>query len=252
MCSVLALPILPSFFSKPGFSGLCVHCPPGQEGSFFMLCISKTYSSITFCDHPSPSPHHYHSELTTSLPSFPQEVVCTMNIRLRLCFLHQTLYSWRLISMPYLYFIPRVLHSNWHTIRYSYYFISWVNDQISSLVAQTVKDSACNGRDLDLIPGSGRSPREGNVNPLQYYCLEISMDRVPWRATVHGVAETDAIEQPTLFNTYYTNLLLSLTKIKFPQYSKRVKSGKELKDEPSTAILKPFLQWNKVLDLRLL
>ena len=78
------------------------------------------------------------------------------------------------------------------------------------------------------------------------------MDRVPWRATVLGVAETDAIEQPTLFNTYYTNLLLSLTKIKFPQYSKRVKSGKELKDEPSTAILKPFLQWNKVLDLRLL
>ena len=103
-----------------------------------------------------------------------------------------------------------------------------------------------------MIPGSGRSPREGNVNPLQYYCLEISIDRVPWRATVHGVAETDAIEQPTLFNTYYTNLLLSLTKIKFPQYSKRVKSGKELKDEPSTAILKPFPQWNKVLDLRLL
>lgn len=53
----------------------CVHCPPGQEGSFFTLCISKTYSSVTFCDHPSPSPHHYHSELTASLPSFPQEVV---------------------------------------------------------------------------------------------------------------------------------------------------------------------------------
>lgn len=138
-CSVLALPILPSFFSKCGFCGLCVHCPPSQEGSFFIFCISKTYSSITFCDHPSLSPHHYHSELTASLPSFPQEVVCTMNIRLCLCFLHQTVYSWRFISMPYLHLIPRALHSNWHTVRYSYYFISWVNDQISSLVVQTVK-----------------------------------------------------------------------------------------------------------------
>ena len=40
-----------------------------------------------------------------------------------------------------------------------------------------------------MIPGSGRSPGEGNGNPLQYFCLENSMDRVPWRATDPGVAK---------------------------------------------------------------
>ena len=40
--------------------------------------------------------------------------------------------------------------------------------------------------DAGLIPGSGRSPGEGNGNPLQYSCLENPMDRGPWRARVHG------------------------------------------------------------------
>ena len=39
------------------------------------------------------------------------------------------------------------------------------------------KESACNARDLDLVPGSGRSSGEGNGYPLQYPCLENSMDR---------------------------------------------------------------------------
>ena len=41
-------------------------------------------------------------------------------------------------------------------------------------------------RDAGSIPGSGRSPGEGNGNPLQYSCLENLMDRGVWRATVHG------------------------------------------------------------------
>ena len=52
------------------------------------------------------------------------------------------------------------------------------------------KDSACNAGELDLIPRSGRPPGEGNGNPLQYSCLENSMDKVTWRATVHGVAKS--------------------------------------------------------------
>ena len=44
--------------------------------------------------------------------------------------------------------------------------------------------------DSGSIPGSGRSPGEGNVNPLQYSCLENFMDRGAWRATVHGVAKS--------------------------------------------------------------
>ena len=42
------------------------------------------------------------------------------------------------------------------------------------------KASAYNAGDLDLIPGSGRSPGEGNGNPLQYPCLKNPMDRVAW------------------------------------------------------------------------
>ena len=53
-----------------------------------------------------------------------------------------------------------------------------------------VKVSACNTGDLGLIPGSGRSPGEGNGNPLQYSCLENPMDGGAWWATVHGVAKS--------------------------------------------------------------
>ena len=52
------------------------------------------------------------------------------------------------------------------------------------------KESACNSGDLGLIPGLGRSPGEGNGYPLQYSCLENSMDRGAWWAIVHGVAKS--------------------------------------------------------------
>ena len=51
------------------------------------------------------------------------------------------------------------------------------------------KASARNAGDLGLIPGSGRSPGEGNGKPLQYSCLENPMDGGAWCATVHGVAK---------------------------------------------------------------
>ena len=53
-----------------------------------------------------------------------------------------------------------------------------------------VKVSACNVEDLGSIPGSGRSPGEGNGNPLQYFCLESPMDGGAWWATVHGAAKS--------------------------------------------------------------
>ena len=52
------------------------------------------------------------------------------------------------------------------------------------------KVSAYNAGDPGSIPGSGRSPGEGNGNPLQYSCLENRMDRGAWWATVHGVAKS--------------------------------------------------------------
>ena len=48
------------------------------------------------------------------------------------------------------------------------------------------KESACNAGDPGLIPGSRRSPGEGNGNPLQYSCLGNPMDREAWWTSVHG------------------------------------------------------------------
>ena len=61
-----------------------------------------------------------------------------------------------------------------------------------------VNASACNVGDPDSIPGLGRSPGEGNAYPLQYSCLENSMNRRALWATVHGVAESDMTERLTL------------------------------------------------------
>ena len=52
------------------------------------------------------------------------------------------------------------------------------------------KESACNAEDVGSIPGLGRSPGERKGYPLQYSCLENSMDRGAWQATVHGVTES--------------------------------------------------------------
>ena len=52
------------------------------------------------------------------------------------------------------------------------------------------KESACTAGDLGLIPGLGKSPGESNSYPLQYSCLENSMDRGAWEATVLRVSKS--------------------------------------------------------------
>ena len=56
-------------------------------------------------------------------------------------------------------------------------------------MCSSVENLPANAGDMGLIPGPGRSPREGNGNPLQYPCLGNPMDRGAWWATVYGVAE---------------------------------------------------------------
>ena len=67
----------------------------------------------------------------------------------------------------------------------------------ASQVALVVKNLPANAgdiKDVGLIPGLGRYPRDGNGNPLQYSCLENSMKRGTWQATVHTVTESDTTE----------------------------------------------------------
>ena len=61
---------------------------------------------------------------------------------------------------------------------------------MSRPLASGGKESACDVGDLGSIPGSGRSPGEGIGYPLQYSCLENSMDRGAWWATVHAAAKS--------------------------------------------------------------
>ena len=66
---------------------------------------------------------------------------------------------------------------------------------LGGTVVKNLPANAEDARDMGSIPGLGRSPGEGNGNPLQYFCLENSVDREAWQATAHRVAESDMTEQ---------------------------------------------------------
>ena len=91
--------------------------------------------------------------------------------------------------------------------RHMYLLWLWFRSDLIQLMAETLsgvytnlpidfpggsdsKASAYNVGDLGSVPGSGRSPGEGNGDPLQYSCLENFMDRVAWQVTVHGIAKS--------------------------------------------------------------
>ena len=81
------------------------------------------------------------------------------------------------------------------------------------------KESACNEGDLGLIPGSERSPREGDGNPLQYSCLENSMDRKAWWAIApwsnKELERTERLNN-RLWNFHTFNLLLAARQVENP------------------------------------
>ena len=80
-------------------------------------------------------------------------------------------------------------------------------------MAQTVKASAYNVGDPGLILGSGRFPGEGNGNPLQYYCLENSMDGGAWWATVHGVTKSLTQLSNFTFTFYFRSSISGFSKL---------------------------------------
>ena len=69
--------------------------------------------------------------------------------------------------------------------------LGWALNPMGLPLHSVVKNPLANAGDAGLNPGSGRSPGDGNGNPLQYSCLENPTDRGGWRAQVHGVTESD-------------------------------------------------------------
>ena len=66
-----------------------------------------------------------------------------------------------------------------------------------------VKNLPARAGHVGSIPGSGRSPGEGNGNPLHYSCLENSMDRGTWQTTVHGVTKSQTRMSDFTFTFYF-------------------------------------------------
>ena len=89
------------------------------------------------------------------------------------------------------------------------------------------KESACNAGDSGLIPGLGRSSGEWNGNPLQYSCLENSMDIGAWQASPWGHRESDMTEQLTLslFSQGHNPFFLIFVSIREEKWDLRIRSG---------------------------
>ena len=85
------------------------------------------------------------------------------------------------------------------------HIISWASQVV--LLVKNPLANAGDARDVGLIPGSGRSPGEGNGNPLQYSCLENPMNREAWQATVHMVAELDMTEHLNRIDEFFQKIL---------------------------------------------
>ena len=76
------------------------------------------------------------------------------------------------------------------TSLFSLEYYIWYGASQVALVVKNLPANAGGIRDVFYVPGSGRSPEEGNGNPLQYSCLGNPLNSGAWRATVHGVAKS--------------------------------------------------------------
>ena len=116
-----------------------------------------------------------------------------------------------LISVMFTWFQPCMLFWFFNVFPLA---LKRIEEKISSISSFTEKhttgnthgkESACDAGDPVLISGLGRSPGKVIDNPLQYSCLENSIDRGTWQVTVHGLAESDTTDQITLTYTTTNN-----------------------------------------------
>ena len=93
-------------------------------------------------------------------------------------------------SSPVAYWAPTDLGTSSFSVLSFCLFILFMGFSVGFPGGSEVKVPASNAGDPGSIPGSGRSPGEGNGNPFQYSCLGNPMDGKAWQATVHGVAKS--------------------------------------------------------------
>ena len=96
------------------------------------------------------------------------------------------------------------------------------------------KASSANAGDKGSIPGTGRSPGEGNSHPLQYSCLGNPMDRGAWWATVHGDSESDTTEHTCIHDKPTVNIILSGERLKAFPLRSGTRQGAHSHDSYST------------------
>ena len=89
-------------------------------------------------------------------------------------------------------FLSFLIYAGLNVVREKFIYFSWTYFRLGLYFpcSSVFKESAYNVGDLGSIPGSGRSPGEGNGNSVQYCCLESPMDRGAWWAAVYGVAQS--------------------------------------------------------------
>ena len=169
-----------------------IHVSPIQSTSHFLCLLTTSASSSTPCPsglnslfpkfmsthHSSPQP-----------PFFFWDILCCVQ-----SILHKAV-------VPILFPTPSSMLSA-NKCSFCYLVISGVSEQ---LVAQLLKNPPAKAGDLGSILGLGRSPGEGNGNPLQYSGLENPVDWGAWWATVHGVAKSRTQLSAWYFHSHTTS-----------------------------------------------
>ena len=170
-----------AFFFMSSLSLIWKDCSVQVSFHLSWLCLTGS-SALNYWEF---YPHHffpYYFSLFPEINWFISFFLCILAdwdflfLSVKLCFQKKNIYIYIYIYMSvYIYIYIYIYIYNWRIV-----------DSLDSYS----KESACNARDLGLIPGSWKSPGEGNGYPLQYFCLKNSMDRGAWRATAHGVAKS--------------------------------------------------------------
>ena len=192
MSCPLFLPLFLAFRSCSSWASIRTAPSPSSLGLLLILHVTPRCCHLTqllFCSFASFRSHP--SDLSQNFP--PQGEV-------REGFLGFSIQIWSpaRFSDSVVFAFTAANHSLNH---YLIYVFPWLISGFPG--GSEVKAPAGNARDLTSIPGSGRSPGEGNGNPLQCSCLENPMDGAAWWATVHGVTKSQTrLSDFTLINIF--------------------------------------------------